>query len=208
MVEGTDRLDAKVEAAAERRMAGELVDLTGFTRAERDVLALRQLWEEVGDIVRSRTLRAERDAEKRTQPSEDPPVEPHGSAAMAHGGCSCDPCARYRSVQEEYDREAAEAEARHRARLQKAFDDYAAELRIEWTRELLDSPFALSDGVLVTWGDATVEQHRERVEMFERNAVANIEGAARHRSALRDLDQSGAHSLREMVSARPLVTSV
>lgn len=83
--------------------------------------------------------------------------------------------------------------------LGRALDRYAEDLRVRWTAELLDSTFTLSDGTPVTWGDATVEQHAERRQMFLNNAHANMEGAARHELALRELEASGKPTLREMV---------
>lgn len=81
-----------------------------------------------------------------------------------------------------------------------ALDRYAEDLRIKWTSELLDSTFALSDGAVVTWGEATIEQHAERRQMFLNNAHGNMEGAARHEIAMRELKETGADCLRAMVS--------
>jgi hypothetical protein len=75
---------------------------------------------------------------------------------------------------------------------------YAAELRIEWTAELLASPFALPDGTRVTWGEASLAQHQERVEMFEANVAANVEGAARHRRAIDALQEARAGCLNDL----------
>jgi hypothetical protein len=77
-------------------------------------------------------------------------------------------------------------------------EQFAAELKAEWTAELLSSEFALADGTTVTWGDATVEQHEQRVELFTRNAVANAEGAARHKLAIEALKQSGSPTLNDL----------
>lgn len=76
--------------------------------------------------------------------------------------------------------------------------DYAAELKMIWTEELLDTAFALPDGSLVLWGDATIEQHTARRGMFLAYAHANMEGAARHEQAIHDLSTTGAPCLREM----------
>lgn len=86
------------------------------------------------------------------------------------------------------------------AKVEQAFRDLKSVWRMEWTAELLDSTFALADGSRVTWGDATADQHRERVDMFRRNALANLEGAARHEQAIDALMESGAKSLRKMVN--------
>lgn len=104
--------------------------------------------------------------------------------------------------------EAAEAEearanafANMAARVGVLVSDYVESARIQWTQDLLDSPFSLADGTQVLWGDATVDQHRERLAIFTRNAAANIEGAARHKAALEALSTTGAPTLREMVTA-------
>lgn len=77
---------------------------------------------------------------------------------------------------------------------------YAAELRMEWTAELLATEFALGDGRRVTWGSATLAEHEQRAAMLEQNAVANAEAAARHRSAIQALGLAGAPNLAELVA--------
>ena len=42
----------------------------------------------------------------------------------------------------------------------------------------------------VLWGDATAAQHQYRVKMFTDNAMANIEGAARHQAAIDEIEKS------------------
>ncbi|WP_284984318.1 hypothetical protein [Arthrobacter sp. efr-133-TYG-118] len=88
--------------------------------------------------------------------------------------------------------------SQYHAEMRKVFEDYGAQLRIEWTKELLDSEFALPDGTRLTWGDATIEHHEQRVVMFTNNAIANAEGAARHQKAINDLREAGRATLREM----------
>jgi|ERR1051326_7184523 hypothetical protein len=83
--------------------------------------------------------------------------------------------------------------------LQAALDRMVAELKMEWTQELLDSTFALSDGSRVTWGNATVEEHRERARMFTDLAETNLHGAARHKLAIDQLVRAGATCLNEVV---------
>ena len=77
-------------------------------------------------------------------------------------------------------------------------DRYADDLRVQWTNELLDSTFTLRDGTPVTWGEATIEQHEERQQMFLSNAHANMEGAARHEIALRELREANADTLNDL----------
>lgn len=85
--------------------------------------------------------------------------------------------------------------------LGKALERYAEDLHIKWTAELLDSSFALRDGSVISWGDASIEQHRERRQMFLDNAHVNMEGAARHEVAIRELEASGTDTLRALVGA-------
>lgn len=80
-----------------------------------------------------------------------------------------------------------------------AINDFAHNLRMEWTQELLSQEFALTDGSRVTWGDATIEQHRERADLFARNAAANAEGAARHQLAVEELERAGCPTLGDLV---------
>lgn len=79
---------------------------------------------------------------------------------------------------------------------------FAARLKLEWTAELLGSSFALRDGTRVTWGQATRDQHLERVDMFVERAEVNMEGAARHEVAVRALQESGARCLDDLVAAQ------
>lgn len=85
------------------------------------------------------------------------------------------------------------------SQLWRSFDDTLQSLResweMEWTQELLASRFALGDGTDTTWGLATREQHEYRYKMHAANAVAGMEGAARHRAALDTLEQTGAANL-------------
>ncbi len=72
--------------------------------------------------------------------------------------------------------------------MRRAMQDLADAFEaLEWRNELLASRFTLNDGTSVSWGEATVEQHQERIEMFLANAAANTEGAARHKKAVDDI---------------------
>lgn len=92
--------------------------------------------------------------------------------------------------------------ARLLERLGKTLTDYAAGLRIEWTAQLLASPFALPDGTQVTWGAATIDQHRLRVAMFSATALASLEGAGRHERAVCELQAAGVGTLAELVAVQ------
>lgn len=88
---------------------------------------------------------------------------------------------------------------RHHEEMYRIIDNYARDLKVQWTAELLGADFALADGTRVTWGDATVDQHQERAALFQRNAVANAEGAARHLQAIEQLQSSGCATLADLV---------
>jgi hypothetical protein len=161
-------------------------------------MAVEYLVSVVAREQRAATLEAERDAERRT-------------SAVAHEGLRIPrKGTRERELWEIHDprgREWAAREAAADARetqmfhgvIKYALDRYADDLRIKWTAELLDSTFTLRDGTAVTWGDASIEQHEARRQMFLDNAHANMEGATRHEVALRELRESGAATLRAML---------
>jgi hypothetical protein len=75
-----------------------------------------------------------------------------------------------------------------------------AEARAEWTRDLLDVRFTTPAGP-TSWGAATLDQHQQRIAVLHRSAVAGIETMKRHELAVRDLVESGARCLAEMVGA-------
>lgn len=91
--------------------------------------------------------------------------------------------------------ERMERDEQRAQRLRAVFEQYEADLKIQWTAELLASEFSLADGTRVTWGEATLAQHTARRDMFRDNAAANMEGAARHSAAIRELERSGADCL-------------
>jgi len=79
-----------------------------------------------------------------------------------------------------------------------AADQFATQLRVTWTKDLLNAPISSRDGQFrTTWGEATLEQHQERYEMFMSQAVANADGASRHREAINLLELTGAPCLRK-----------
>jgi hypothetical protein len=92
-------------------------------------------------------------------------------------------------------------------RVRELIDEVAEETRLETTRELLSTIFALGDGSQVTWGDATAEQHEQRIEMLTRNAAGVVETAARHAAAVRMIRESGVTCLAQ-VEGVPAVPGV
>lgn len=91
------------------------------------------------------------------------------------------------------------AERKRRA-IAEILNEYEDMLEIEWGVELLQSGFALPDGTVKTWGEATVSDHEVRVEMLSVNAVRNIETAARHNAAIKMITSAGARTLVEALT--------
>lgn len=102
------------------------------------------------------------------------------------------------------DREREESYRLAWAKVDEAFSRLKNELRMEWTSELLGSEFALGDGTTTTWGDATREQHLLRMALHKRNAVAGMEGYARHAAALEEIERTGSANLREALTVTAL----
>lgn len=74
----------------------------------------------------------------------------------------------------------------------------ATDLAAEWSPDLLTQTIRLRDGRETTWGAATLDEHRERLAMFTANAAANLEGAARHRKAIDDIERGRVTNLNEL----------
>ena len=176
---------AKDRAVPTRAIAAELV-----ANASPEVVAAMASEYLVGVVAaeqRAATLAAEREAERQRQAKLHEQVNSPQAKAQRE---------RWKREAEE---EAWLREREMWAACRRLLDRYTEDLKMKWTAELLDSTFALRDGTVVTWGEATVEQHEDRRQMFLDNAHANMEGAARHEVAVRELRESGAATLREMV---------
>lgn len=103
-----------------------------------------------------------------------------------------------RRREEKHEKAMQEINDRMWASVRAATDKYAAQLKMEWTEELLTTGFALGDGRIVTWGTATIADHQQRIDMLERNAVGNLEAAGRHRAAMEEIAQNGATTLADL----------
>lgn len=79
--------------------------------------------------------------------------------------------------------------------------DVARKTRIEVTEELLSTRFALGDGTMVTWGTATISQHRQRIEMLAKNAAGIVETAGRHKAAIYMCEEAEVDRLDDLPSA-------
>lgn len=69
---------------------------------------------------------------------------------------------------------------------------------LDFNAKLRESKFAMPDGSQVAWGEATVEQHSERIEMLMKNAMGNIDAAQRHRTAIEEILTNGAKCLNDL----------
>ena len=87
---------------------------------------------------------------------------------------------------------------RTRRQLEQATAEWADQIRLETTRELLGTLFALGDGATVTWGAATVDQHEQRIGMLVKNAAGVVETAARHGAAIRMIKDASAECLADL----------
>jgi hypothetical protein len=88
-----------------------------------------------------------------------------------------------------------ESKAVTASRVRDVVATLAADLREEWSAELLRDHFVLPDGSWVSWADATVAQHVERAEYLEGLASGNAETAAIHRRAVSDCLDAHVESL-------------
>ena len=66
------------------------------------------------------------------------------------------------------------------------------------TPALLDSPFAIGDGTVTTWGDASISQHRARYAWQLRDAAGSMADAERHQAAILLIEEAGAECLRDV----------
>lgn len=85
-------------------------------------------------------------------------------------------------------------------RVSELIHEVAAQVRLDVTEELLHTEFALGGGQRVTWGEASAEQHRQRIELLSKNAAANVEAAARHEKAIEMLCGGRVANLRELAA--------
>jgi hypothetical protein len=111
-----------------------------------------------------------------------------------------------RSEQEHRER-MAEIDRRYFDEMKRITDKFANALKVQWTKELLASTFALPDGTLVAWGQATLEQHSIRRDMLLSNAKGNLQAASRHEAAIAAIQEQGVTCLRD-VSQSPATTPV
>lgn len=83
------------------------------------------------------------------------------------------------------------------------YEQQVAERRwLDITEKLLAKTFALGDGTRVSWGRATVQQHKRRVAMLNRMALGDVETATRHLMAVNRIEATtGATCLEDVKQA-------
>lgn len=86
------------------------------------------------------------------------------------------------------------------ASINRAVSIFREECRVEWTAELLAETFALPDGTVATWADATTEQHLAASVTDQVQATHALATAARHQQAVEAIQAAGAHTLAEAVA--------
>lgn len=162
-----------------------------FTPVQRDAAAQALVARLMNEVIRSNVAAIERAATSpppQAQPRPKQSTPAHGTNYWLNRGCDCEHCDEMRRKDAEVDRQQVQ-------RMNEIICTYRDSLRAQWTTELLESGFALGDGTTVTWGEATVEQHRQRIALLSRNAAGNLQTAARHQAAVDEIERSGAGCL-------------
>jgi hypothetical protein len=90
---------------------------------------------------------------------------------------------------------------RHRKAVYDLIDEVSEQVELETTEELLATFFALGDGTKVSWGDATVEQHQQRIALLVKDIAGTTETAARHQAAIRMIEEAGVRRLADLGAA-------
>jgi len=68
-------------------------------------------------------------------------------------------------------------------------------------RALFRSSFHLGDGSSVSWGDATVEQHEQRIAFLEKQLDGISRTVTKHREAIKVINEAGAMCLNDLGEA-------
>lgn len=176
--------------------------------SDRDIkrFALKHIENEIAEVRRVRARRVEVRSTQAAPPPPPPPArtQEHNSYAGNEAGrracraCGCEGCIAALVEKEEME---AGFSRELWAGVRRTMDEYASAIRLEVTEELLASTFALGDGRQVTWGEATVEDHKTRIKLLETNAVKNLETAAKHQAAINMLEEAAASTLSDFMVA-------
>lgn len=65
-------------------------------------------------------------------------------------------------------------------------------------KKLSEKTFSLGDGQRVSWGEATVKDHQERITFLERHAAGLHRTADQHREAIKRIEGAGVTCLAEL----------
>lgn len=97
-------------------------------------------------------------------------------------------------------------------KVNRAFDQLVNSVRtetvLELTRELLSSQFSLGDGKSVLWGEATVDDHLNRIHLLLAQATGNVETSNRHKAAIYILQKHGVTKLNDVTATPENVVAV
>lgn len=92
-----------------------------------------------------------------------------------------------------------EAKEREESNISKLIWARINNTKTRWTAELLNETFRV-DGVEVSWGEATVEQHQRRMESLKKHAQGTLETSAKHGQAITEIKKAHASRLSEVES--------
>lgn len=168
--------------------------LKTLTDSQKDLAARLFVRDLLLSAIRSNVYDIERRA---TRPPEPGRYHRHGTRKAYNKGCRCDECVGWKEWSDELDERTL---AKKTGAINQLIDEFTATLRLEWTQELLESGFALGDGTTVTWGQATVAQHKQRITLLTNNAMGNLETASRHLAAVKEIESTQTMCLSEAVN--------
>lgn len=199
-----EKRSREIVAAAESKIRPiEFIRTQVREMGEEDLidLAVAYLYGQVKQRRRARVRGIEQSAQYQPPAVPQVPKEPRWGtagwgrwAALPENAQLAEETRKYRA---ELARKDSEMLSEYMRSVNAAIDKFREKMRMEWTQELLGSEFAVGDGTVTTWGEATREQHQARMAIHKRNAAAGMEGYARHAAALDEIDRSGATCLRD-----------
>lgn len=79
-----------------------------------------------------------------------------------------------------------------------SIEEFRSQVRLELTVELLGTVIALGDGRKTTWGAASVDDHRQRMDLLTDQAVGTLETVVLHEKAIEMIEGAGAACLNDV----------
>lgn len=79
-----------------------------------------------------------------------------------------------------------------------SIEEFRSQVRLELTTELLGTVIALGDGRKTTWGAASVDDHRQRMELLTDQAMGTFETVVLHEKAIEMIEGSSAACLNDV----------